>query len=291
MAVSDSAEYAAGFVSTGNALTKRNFDRLSRFVYDYCGIRITEKKRTMIDGRLRKRMRALHLGDVNDYCDFLFADNNAAARNEVVHFIDAVTTNKTDFFREIAHFEYIEKNILPEFAAAGQRHIRTWSAACSNGAEPYTLAMVLSDFCAGVRGIDYSVLATDICTEVLAKAVEGRYPMSMAAPISEDMRRRYIMLARDPRVQQFRIKPALRSKVSYCQLNLMDSGYPFERNFDLIFCRNVLIYFDKETQKAVLSRLCTHLRRGGYLVLGHSESASGFDLPLRAVATTIFKRT
>lgn len=275
---------------SGGLLSDENFERLAVFIYDYCGIRITEKKRTMIDGRLRKRMRMLGIANINSYCDFLFANDDAATGSEIVHFIDAVTTNKTDFFRENSHFEYVTETLLPEITDSGRHTIHAWSAACSTGAEPYTMAMVLADFCARKSGIDYSILATDICTEVLNKAVCGRYPLAMADPIPDDVRRRYIMLARDPRVHEFRVKPALRSKVRFSQLNLMDSHYPFERNFDLIFCRNVLIYFDRPTQGQVLARLCTHLRVGGYLILGHSESVSGLNLPLKMVANTIFRR-
>jgi chemotaxis protein methyltransferase CheR len=140
------------------------------------------------------------------------------------------------------------------------------------------------------RGFNYSILATDICTEVLNKGLAARYPDVMIDPIPEEMRRRYVMLSRNPKHHEFRIVPQLRSKVSFFQLNLMDERYLFDRDFDMIFCRNILIYFDRATQADVLMRLCGHLRPGGYLFLGHSESVTGLKLPLKMAANTIFQR-
>lgn len=274
---------------TGDPLSEKNFLRLSRFVYDYCGIRITPKKRSMVDGRLRRRMRALNIDDINTYCQYLFDGGDTAAK-EVVHFIDAITTNKTDFFREIAHFDYLRDHILPTLAQSGSRTIKFWSAASSTGAEAYTAAMVLEDYCGAIRGMDYWILATDICTAVLAKGLSGRYPLTMIDPIPPEMRRRHLMVSRDPSVKEFRIVPQLRAKVAFSHINLMDATYAYDRDFDIVFCRNTLIYFDRPTQAQVLRRLCDHIRPGGYLFLGHSESVTGIDLPIKIVANTIFQR-
>lgn len=271
-------------------LTQANFSRLARFVYEYCGILITEKKRTMLDGRLRRRMRALNIADVNAYCRYLFDETNDNVEAEITHFIDAITTNKTDFFRENSHFEYLRAQILPQLSNGTHKQMRVWCAASSVGAEPYTLAMVLEEFCQRRSDIGYSITASDISTDVLGKAVNGRYPIGMIDPIPEDMRRKYVLLPRNPPIQEFRIVPHLRSKIAFRQLNLMDARYPFDQMFDVIFCRNTLIYFDRDTQAGVLRRLCDNLRKGGYLVLGHSESISGIGLPLKTVANTIFRR-
>jgi chemotaxis protein methyltransferase CheR len=244
----------------------------------------------MIDSRLRRRIRVLEIDDINEYCEFLFDESSAAAETEIVHFIDAITTNKTDFFREKAHFDFMRSRILPHLAEAGRHTIRIWSAACSIGAEPYTIAMELESFCQNVNDLSYSILSSDISTAVLAKAVVGRYPVSMIDPIPDECRRRYIMVSRDPRGGEFRIVPQLRTKVSFFQLNLMDNSYPFGCEFDMIFCRNTLIYFDRKTQANVLQHLCTHLRHGGYLFLGHSESITGVNLPVNTIANSIFKR-
>ncbi len=269
-------------------LSPANFRRLAEFIQTYSGIKMPSSKLTMLEGRLRRRMRATRIDDVNDYCRYLFDDNGI--ETEVVHLIDAVTTNKTEFFREPTHFTYMAEHALPAIAKTGRRNIKTWSAACSMGAEPYTMAMVMEEFCSVNRGVDYSILATDLCTEVLAQAVSGRYADAMIEPVPKDLRQRYVMRARDPKRREVRITPGLRSRLSFARLNLMDSRYPVDEDMDLIFCRNILIYFDKPTQAHVLSRLCQHLRPGGYLFLGHSESIVGIDLPVEPVASTVFRK-
>lgn len=274
-------------VSAGDPLSARNFARLAEFIHGYSGIKMPSNKRTMLEGRLRRRMRANGLGNVNDYCRFLFDEGGLEA--ETIHLIDAVTTNKTEFFREPVHFAFLEKTVLPELAKS-RRHINVWSAAASTGAEPYTLAMVLDEFCADRRGLDYSILGTDICTEVLDQAIAGRFVEQMIQPVSMARRQRYVMKAKDPSRGEVRIVPELRSKVAYGRLNLMDEAYPVEQEMDIIFCRNILIYFDKPTQAKVLERLCRHLAADGYLFLGHSESIVGIDLPLRQIANTVFQK-
>ena len=272
----------------GEPLSARNFDRLAVFIHDYSGIKMPSNKKTMLEGRLRRRMRVHGYDNVNDYCRFLFEEDGLDT--ETVHLIDAVTTNKTEFFREPAHFTYLEQTLLPRLTKAGRREIKVWSAACSTGAEPYTLAMVLDAFCRERRGLDYAVFATDICTEVLAQALDGRYPDSMIDPVPESLLRRYVRQARDASRREVRIAPCLREKVLFGRLNLMEEDYPLDQDMDFIFCRNILIYFDKPTQAKVLSRLCRHLRPSGYLFLGHSESIVGLDLPVRQVANTVFQR-
>jgi chemotaxis protein methyltransferase CheR len=269
-------------------LTERNFARICDVIRQGCGIHITAKKKTLVEGRMRRRMRALNIADPNVYSRLLLEDDGAP--EELAHFIDAVTTNKTDFFREPKHFEYLRDTLFPQVLVEGRRSLKIWSAASSTGAEAYTLAMVADDFFSGQGGLDFTVLATDICHEVLAKGVSALYPLAMMEPIPEDFRRRYIMVARDPSRQEFRIVPKLRSKVQFRHVNLISDSYPFDRNYDIIFLRNVLIYFDHVTQMAVLQRLSAHLNLGGYLFLGHSETLAGSALPFVQVASTIFMR-
>jgi chemotaxis protein methyltransferase CheR len=274
--------------SENEQLSARNFQRLSTFIQDYSGIKMPANKRTMLEGRLRRRMRATRINDVNAYCHYLFEENGLDS--EAVHLIDAVTTNKTEFFREPAHFEFLATKGLPALATKGKREIKIWSSACSTGAEPYTIAMVLDEFCEKQRGVDYSILCTDICTEVLDQAVAGRFSEQMIEPVSMARRQRYLMRARDAARNEVRIKPHLRAKLAFARLNLMDDAYPIETDLDIIFCRNILIYFDKPTQAKVLSRLCNHLSPGGYLLLGHSESIVGIDLPVVQIANTVFQK-
>lgn len=274
---------------SSQALSDRNFWRLCDLVYQICGIKLTVKKRSMVDGRLRRRMRALNIANINDYCDLLFTEAGNESR-EIVHFIDAVTTNKTDFFREPAHFDFLQSYVLPNWREECRRNTKIWSAACSTGAEAYTTAMVMDDQFRDRCRLDYNILATDICTDVLEKGKAALYPEAMLEPIPESFRRRYVLIPRDPGRREFRITAALRAKVRFQRLNLMDGRYALDRDFDLVFLRNVLIYFDRPTQEAVLTKLCQHLKPGGFLFLGHSESLVGSNLPLELVANTIFRR-
>ena len=269
-------------------LSNRNFDALARYIYDYSGIKMPVTKITMLEGRLRRRLRATGIASFNDYCDYLFKHDGIEA--ESIYLIDAVTTNKTDFFREPKHFEYMEQVALPELAAAGHKRIRLWSSACSTGAEPYTMAMVMQEFADSNPGVDYRILATDLSTEVLQAARRGIYPRDMVIPVSSDMRRKYVMTPREATRSDVRVHPKLRSAIGFARLNLMDSAYKVGDPMHMIFCRNVLIYFDKPTQAKVLSRLCDCLLPGGYLYVGHSETVTGISLPVRQVANTVFKK-
>jgi chemotaxis protein methyltransferase CheR len=199
--------------------------------------------------------------------------------------------NKTDFFREPAHFEFIWNTALPGFVHAGRRQVKVWSAAASIGAEAYTAAMVLQEFRRQKQGPDYSILATDISTDVLTVAVAGRFAQAMMDPVPADLYARYVLQARDPAKGEVRIAPQLRAKISWARLNLMDQSYPVGRDMDVILCRNILIYFDKPTQDAVLARLSSHLAPGGYLILGHSEAGAATQLQLTQIVNTIYQKT
>jgi chemotaxis protein methyltransferase CheR len=272
-------------------LNERDYQRLAGIIQDHTGIRMPSAKRVMVEGRLRRRLRALDISGFDDYCRFLFERNGL--ESEFVHLIDAVTTNKTDFFREPNHFDFLRDEAVPALLAAqppGDDTIRIWSAACSTGAEAYTIAMVLADLAKQRSRLRFSILGTDISTVVLKQAATAVYPAAMADPIPPEMRRNYIMEARDKARCEIRVVPEIRRLVRFRQLNLMDERYPVDRDIDVIFLRNVLIYFDKPTQHAVLERLCGHLRPGGFLILGHSESMAGARLRLRQVVPTIFRR-
>lgn len=280
--------HVAGPLDVGAPLSAYNFERLVKFIKNYSGIALNASRHTMLEGRLRRRCRAVDIDDINEYCRILFDESGPEIDAEIVHLIDAVTTNKTDFFREPVHFDYLTRTILPEILRSGPRRIKAWSAACSIGAEPYTLAMVLDDFCRKHPGMDYSILATDLSYDALQKALIGRYPEALIEPVPLEFRHQYVMRSADS--NEVRMSPKLRSAISFARLNLMDETYPVPSDFDVIFLRNVLIYFDKPTQLAVPTRLCRHLRTGGHLILGHSESVSRSGLPLEPVANTIFQR-
>ncbi|AYG60360.1 CheR family methyltransferase [Rhizobium jaguaris] len=274
--------------SISDRISKRNFEKLARFIYDYSGIKMPSTKLTMLEGRLRRRLRATSITSFDDYCDFLF--NHGGLEQESVYLIDAVTTNKTDFFREAKHFDFMQAVALPALTRAGHRRLRAWSAACSTGAEPYSMAMVMEEFSESEGGNDYAILATDLSTDVLQSARNGIYMEDMVLPVPADLKRKYVMTAKVPGKREVRITPRLRSKIAFGRMNLMDEKYQVGDAMHLIFCRNVLIYFDKQTQAGVLSRLCDCLVSGGYMFIGHSESITGFDLPLKQVSNTVFQR-
>jgi chemotaxis protein methyltransferase CheR len=276
--------------STGpeHALSSQNFDRLARLIGERVGIQLPAAKRTMLEGRLRRRARTLGVARLDEYCQRVF--DQATQADELPHLINAVTTNKTDFFREPAHFDTLAREILPQLAARGNRPIRAWSAACSTGAEPYTLAMVLDAYAKQHGGPKYGILATDIDSDVLATARRGIYARDLVEPVPQAMRTAYVMEPADPRRGEVRITPQLRAAVGFARLNLMDGAYPVGRPMDLIFCRNVLIYFNKATQRKVVARLVDVLAPGGWLFLGHSEGGAGDDDRLIGSAGTIYRR-
>jgi chemotaxis protein methyltransferase CheR len=271
-----------------DTMSMRHFAQIAAYIYEVSGIKMPETKKTMLEGRLRRRLRAVGIDTLDGYCDFLFTGDHLAA--EGLHLINAVTTNKTDFFREPAHFDYLVAHALPTLEARGVRTLRAWSAACSTGPEPYTMAMVLDDYAERMGGPDYGILATDLDTEVLAAARNGIYAAELVDPVPAALRRKYVMTSNDPRRREVRMVPRLRSAIGFGRLNLMDDRYPVGDAMHLIFCRNVLIYFDKPTQKKVVSQLYDCLAPGGFLFLGHSESITGLGLPLEQVANTVFRR-
>lgn len=273
-------------------MNDREFSRFAEFIYDQCGIKMPPVKKTMLEARLQKRLRTLGIGSFQDYADYLFSNDGAGP--ELVHLIDVVTTNKTDFFREPAHFDYLVNTALPGLAASRgtgfRKGLSLWSAGCSSGEEPYTLAMVLSEFAEQNQGFSYNILASDICTTVLDKAKTAIYLEERVEPVSLPFKRKYLLRGKDRQAGLVRIVPELRNRIRFRRLNFMDDDFGFREPFDIIFCRNVIIYFDKRTQERLINKFCRHLIPGGYLFMGHSETLSGLDVPLVQVASTIYRK-
>jgi chemotaxis protein methyltransferase CheR len=267
-----------------------SFGRLAEFVTAELGIKMPESKASMIQSRLARRVRELRLGSLDEYCEYLFSNGSTAER---AHFIDAVTTNKTDFFREPQHFKYLTATALPALTGPGKaarnRSVAIWSAACSSGEEPYTLAMVLGEYALAHPPFEFRILGTDVSTKVLQLAAEGIYARQSIAPVPPGLRRKYVLQSKDG-APSVRIKAALRQKVSFHPLNFMDADYCVREMFDVIFCRNLLIYFDRPTQQAVIGKLCRNLHPGGYLFISLSESLSGLDLPLVSLGSSCFQK-
>lgn len=291
MALALRSDGAAGAPAISSRLDDKDFRKIAALVGNHTGIKLPQTKRLMVEGRLRKRAHALGYPDVSGYCRYLFDDRGLDG--EFKHLVDAVTTNKTDFFRESDHFQFLAQEIVPNLLDRnrGGRRLKLWSAASSNGAEAYTIAMVMADLALQRPELRFSVLGTDISTQVLDQARRAIYSEDMIAPVPADMQQRYIMSGKAPSFdREVRIVPELRHLCRFQHLNLMDPHYPIDRDVDVIFLRNVLIYFDKETQEAVTSRLFGHLRSGGYLLLGHSESMIGTNLDLRQAAPAVFRK-
>lgn len=268
-------------------LSKQDFERLSTFIYGQYGIKMPEAKQIMLQSRLQKRLRALKMPSFTQYIDYVFSP---AGSEEVVHMMDMVSTNKTDFFRESQHFDFLTQTVLPEFYELNRRSfIKCWSAGCSSGEEPYTLAMVFAEFAATHPGFDFSILGSDLSTVVLQKAVTAIYPEERVDIIPLELKKKYLLKSKDRTKPTVRITPELRAKASFMRLNFMDNSYNAPDNFDIIFCRNVLIYFDRQTQEAVINKLCRHLKPNGYFFLGHSESVTGINVPLKQIKPTVFR--
>jgi chemotaxis protein methyltransferase CheR len=270
-------------------LSARTFARFAQFITEELGIKMPETKLPMIQSRLLRRVRELGFESVESYIDYFFHSPEADA--ERTHLIDVVTTNKTDLFREPTHFDCLSRIALPRFMAASRSlHLKLWCAGCSSGEEPYTLAMVLSEFGAQNPGFDFSILATDVSTRVLERARTGIYDQPLIAPVPAVMRPKYLLRGREDGQQLVRVIPELRGKISFHHLNFMDADYEIRDTFDAIFFRNVMIYFAKPTQEAVIHKICRNLAAGGYLFVGHSESLAGLDVPVRLVHASILRK-
>jgi chemotaxis protein methyltransferase CheR len=272
------------------SLSARDFARLSELIYTRAGINLGPEKKTMVEVRLKRRLRSLNMPSYRDYCEFIFS--RKGLQDELVYLIDVITTNKTDFFREPAHFDFLRQRALPELCekAVGARPLMVWSAGCSSGEEPYTLALVLSEYAGMHPGFRFSILATDISTTVLEKARLGVYTEECVSPIPLALRQKYLLRSRGGESSRVRIAPELRRTVEFRRLNFMDADYGVTDKVDAIFCRNVLIYFDRSTQQAILRKLIAHLVPDGYLFVGHSETLHDMSLPVFPVAPALYRK-
>lgn len=269
-------------------LSKDDFKVFSDYIYTEFGIKMPDIKRVMLQGRLLKRIRELKMNSYSEYKKYFFSEEGQ--KNELYNFLSVVTTNKTDFFREPVHFDFLSKEILPQYMSEGKRKIKIWSAACSSGEEPYTISIVLNEFVERNPGFTFTILGTDISSNVLNRAMNGVYAEKTVDVVPMHLKRKYFLRSKDRHTPTVRVTPQLQKNISLKYLNLMDSVYDITEKYDVIFCRNVLIYFDHETQERVINKLCRHLIPGGYLFIGHSESVANMSVPLQSVKPTIFKK-
>ncbi len=271
-------------------MSDSDFKKFSEFVHQRIGIKLPPAKKIMVETRLQKRLRVLGFASHREYVRYVFSPEGMD--KELSNLIDAVTTNTTHFFREKQHFDYIARSVLPDWLQQHGRYRKMlfWSAGCSFGMEPYTLAMVLADFAERNSGFEFGILGTDISTQALRDAVRAVYEEERVASVPQRMKEKYVLRSKDRRKRLVRMAPDLRRFVSFKQLNFMEE-FSFDKPLDVIFCRNVVIYFDRETQERLFTKFCRQLKPGGLLFIGHSESLTGMNLPLKVEAPTIYRRT
>ncbi len=271
-------------------LSDQDFKAFSQFIYSEFGIKMPPVKRVMLQGRLLKRIRQLNMSSYTQYKEYLFSQDGQ--REEIFNFLNVVTTNKTDFFREPIHFDFLKNHVLPEFDEQNTHTpFKIWSAGCSSGEEMYTIAITLNEFKNIQPAFNYAMLGTDISQEVLSKASKGIYPLNKVDIIPLELKKKYLLKSKDKINPTVKIRPELQSHVTLKYLNLMDTSYSsINEQFDAIFCRNVLIYFDRPTQESVINKLSAKLKTGGYFFIGHSESLTGMDVPLEHIKPTIFRK-
>jgi chemotaxis protein methyltransferase CheR len=270
-------------------LDRKQFARFAGLITETLGIKMPAGKTTLLENRLRGRMRQLGMDSLEAYEHHLF--HSPRANDELVHFCDVVTTNKTDFFREPQHFDYLRDTALPMLLSDRPgSEARLWCAGCSSGQEAYTLAMVASEFGQARPGFRFSILATDVSTRMLAQAKRAVYSEAVVDPVPMELRKKYLMRSKDRRQGLIRIRPELRRSVTFERLNFMDQDYRRRESYDAIFFRNVMIYFDKPTQEAVVNRLAQSLVPGGFLFIGLSESLIGARVPMATVGPAILRK-
>jgi chemotaxis protein methyltransferase CheR len=282
----NSAEFGSGMPEFNN----QDFKRVCELVYELAGIKLNDGKRALVQARLGKRMRALNLQNLGDYLDLVQKEGGQA---ELISMLDAISTNTTSFWREPAHFDHFIQVALPRAVQASKKSrdssIRIWSAGCSTGEEPYGLGMIVLDELKRAGLQDVKILATDLSTFVLSVARNGIYPENRVRAVPPLYRDKYFERVAQGQERVFSVTKDVRALVHYARLNLM-STWPMKGPFDVIFCRNVMIYFDKATQARLVGRYFQLLRSGGLLYIGHSESLTGIDHPYRYLKPTIYEK-
>jgi chemotaxis protein methyltransferase CheR len=272
-------------------LTDREFQLLRTLIFEKSGITLNDGKKELVRTRLGSKLRSGGFGSFKDYYNYVVEDRTG---EELVTLLDAISTNLTSFFREINHFNYLRNHIVPETMekkrGSGDKEIRAWSAGCSSGEEPYSLAFTLADILRGDKGWDVKLLATDISTKVLARAARGAYTEEQVQTVPKEMASKFLDKAMEDGDRLYKVRPEIRSLIQFKRFNLMTPTFPFKRGFDFIFCRNVMIYFDKPTQQVLINKFFGALADGGYLLIGHSESLTGVQHRFKYMQPTIYKK-
>jgi chemotaxis protein methyltransferase CheR len=257
-------------------ISNKEFELFRSLIYDTCGINLQLSKKELVKARLSKRLSKIGTNSFNDYYKYVTKTDQTG--KELIHLIDSISTNKTDFFREIKHFDFLNTTLLPELVAKKEKNndkkLRIWCAASSSGEEPYTLAITVLNHMKPSNGWDIKILATDISTEILQKAVAGIYKMESMKDIPPGTVSAHFSKVIVDNAHCYEAKDQLKDLITYRRFNLMTEKFPFKYPFDFIFCRNVMIYFDPETQHRLVSKFYDCLPKNGYLFIGHSETLS-----------------
>lgn len=280
---------ASAFLNTPtpNDLDNKSFDYLRGRLYELAGISLSPAKKDLVQTRIRKRLTALGLPTYASYVDHL--ESLGKSDTEWQFLVNALTTNKTEFFREAAHFDFIEKTLVPEWTKRKLKSVAVWSAACSTGEEPYSLAMTLDRVLRGSNK-EFTITASDIDTDVIAHAHKGVYPKSTITHLPEQLWKDYVDMGTGGIADWCRVKPSLKSAVSFRQVNLVHDRCAWPAGFDLIFCRNVLIYFSQESIKKTIAHLYEAAKPGAYLFISHTESLQNIRTPWETVRPSIFRK-
>lgn len=269
-------------------ISDKEFQLFRDIIFRETGIHMSDRKRNLVVARLSKRLRALNLSSFSEYYQFLSESSDAG--NELINLINRVTTNKTDFFRERHHFDFLHSEVLPSYIEAArrgrERRLRIWSAGCSSGEEPYSIAMTVSEALQNERGWDAKILATDLDTEILIRASRGLYSSQQVTPIPMSYITKYLVRTSEG----YEAGPQIKHMVAFRKLNLMDQYFPMKRPFDIIFCRNVMIYFNEDTKADLVGRFHMHLKDDGYMFIGHSESLMHMKHLFKFLKHTVYKK-
>ena len=268
--------------------TDRDFEKVRNLVKSHTGISLSDAKKDMVYSRLSRRLRSLGIERFTDYCSLVEGGDDA----ELVKFTNAITTNLTAFFREDHHFQYLAKTLVPALMKSNQqdRRIRIWSAGCSTGEEPYSLAIAMKEAIPSSETWDVKILATDLDSDVLSSASNGVYSSDRINGLSSQRKKRWFLNGKGDNAGTVRVRPELQEIITFKQLNLLRE-WPTKGPFDFIFCRNVVIYFDKETQKVLFDRYANVLKNDAHLFIGHSESLFKVSDRFKLLGQTIYRKT
>ncbi|EDY81395.1 CheR methyltransferase, SAM binding domain [Verrucomicrobiia bacterium DG1235] len=270
-------------------ITDQDYSFIRDLIYKETRINLGDSKRELVSARLGKRLRANNLGSYTEYCKMLQSRPNSG---ELYHLIDAISTNHTFFFREINHFNFLNSAILPSFSNGSfgsSRDLKIWSCACSTGEEPYSLAIALEEYFDKQQSSNWSIQCSDISNRVLDFASKGIYDSERLKNVKPEWLKRYFQKGEKQMDGYFRVRPELSKKIKFQRLNLFAPSFPWHEKFHVIFCRNVMIYFDRETQQELVGRLAQHLLPGGFLLIGHAESLAGIKHPYQSIKPAIYQ--